>query len=76
MIGNNVTIGKNVVIEDGVVIGNDTTINQGVYICSNAVIGSVVTIGKNRLVDTGENVPDGTVWSGSKTPPGACTVLP
>jgi acetyltransferase-like isoleucine patch superfamily enzyme len=73
MIGDNVVIDRNVVIEDGVTIGNDTTIKQGVLICSGATIGSVVTIGKNRRVDTGENVPDGIVWNGSKTPPPACT---
>jgi acetyltransferase-like isoleucine patch superfamily enzyme len=67
MIGDNVVIDRNVVIQDGVTIGNDTTIKQGVHICSGVTIGSVVTIGKNRLVD--ENVPDGIVWNGSKTPP-------
>ena len=79
VIGNNVIIGDNcvidrdVVIEDGVTIGNDTTIKQGVHICAGATIGSVVTTGKNRRVDTRENVPDGIVWNGSKTPPPACT---
>ena len=76
MIGNDDDIGKNVVIDDGVEIGANTILKKGVHVCSNATIGEVVTIGKNRLVDTEETVPDGIVWSGTTTLPGACTVLP
>jgi acetyltransferase-like isoleucine patch superfamily enzyme len=72
-IGDNVEIDKGVVIGDGVTIVNDTSIGRDSLLCSFSTIGSVVDIGKNRRVDTGEDVPDGIVWGGSKTPPPACT---
>ena len=73
VIGRDSVIEQDVIINAGAFIGNDTVIHEGAHICSDATIGSFVSIGKNRLVDTGVNVPDGIVWADSVTPPGACT---
>ena len=59
-IGNTVSIGKQVIIYDGVVIGDDVKVGPKASIRAGVMIGNNVTIGKNVIIDDGVVIGDDT----------------
>ncbi|MEA4847007.1 MAG: gamma carbonic anhydrase family protein [Clostridiaceae bacterium] len=64
VIGENVTLGHNVIIH-GCTIGNSCLVGMGSTILDGAVIGNNVIIGANSLITSGKAIPSGVMVMGS-----------
>jgi carbonic anhydrase/acetyltransferase-like protein (isoleucine patch superfamily) len=62
-IGNNVTIGHNVILH-GATIGNNVLIGMGAIIMDNAIIGDNSIVAAGAVVLENSVVEPGTIWAG------------